>query len=54
MDGIMICCKNVSHFKTRPEDELFFDVNKYKKQYFSDEKIKGIFQVLTTSQIKNT
>lgn len=33
--------KNVSHFKTRPEDELFFDVNEYKKQYFSDEKIKG-------------
>ena len=33
--------KNVSHFKTRPDDELFFDVDEFKKQYFSDEKIKG-------------
>ena len=32
--------KNISHFKTRPDDELFFDVDEFRKQYFSAEKIK--------------
>ena len=43
--------KNVSHFKTRLDDELFFDVDEFKKQYFSDEKIKGYDNFIRLIQI---
>ncbi|MCR5119092.1 MAG: zinc dependent phospholipase C family protein [Lachnospiraceae bacterium] len=33
--------KSVSHFKTRPDDETFFDINAYCSRYFNEEAIKG-------------
>ncbi len=32
--------KSVSHFKTRPDDELFFDIDAYCEKYFNEETIK--------------
>ena len=32
--------KSVSHFKTRPDDETFFDTDAFRRMYFSDEAIK--------------
>ncbi len=32
--------KVVSHFKTRPEDELFFDIDKFCAEYYNEELIK--------------
>jgi hypothetical protein len=32
--------KNVSHFKTRPEDEKFFDMDVFRNEYFNDDLIK--------------
>lgn len=28
--------KSVSHFKTRPDDETFFDINAYCEKYFNE------------------
>ena len=33
--------KNVSHFKTRPDDETYFDIDAYCRKYFNDDLIKG-------------
>ena len=33
--------KKESHFKTRPEDETFFDVDQFCRDYFNDELIKN-------------
>ncbi len=32
---------NVTHFRTRPEEKTFIDVDKYVREFFSDEKIKN-------------
>lgn len=32
--------KAVSHFKTKPDDELFFDIDKFCAEYFNEELIK--------------
>lgn len=32
--------KVISHFKTRPDDELFFDIEKFRREYFNEELIK--------------
>ena len=32
--------KVISHFKTRPDDELFFDIDKFCTEYFNEELIK--------------
>ena len=33
--------KTVSHFKTRSDDETFFDIDAYCRKYFNDDLIKG-------------
>ncbi|MCR5322118.1 MAG: serine hydrolase [Lachnospiraceae bacterium] len=32
--------KDISHFKTKSDDELFFDIDKFRAEYFNDELIK--------------
>ena len=32
---------NVTHFRTRPEEKTFIDVDKYVREFFTDEKIKN-------------
>ena len=32
--------KAISHFKTKSDDELFFDIDKFRAEYFNDELIK--------------
>ena len=32
--------KVISHFKTKPDDELFFDIDKFCAEYFNEELIK--------------
>ncbi len=33
--------KTISHFKTKSDDERFFDIDKFKREYFNEELIKG-------------
>lgn len=33
--------KRISHFKTKPDDELFFDIDKFCAEYFNEERIKS-------------
>ncbi len=33
--------KTISHFKTKPEDETYFDIEKFCTQYFREETIKA-------------
>ena len=28
--------KTISHFKTKPDDERFFDIDKFKREYFNE------------------
>ncbi len=32
---------NVTHFRTRPEEKTFIDIDKYVSEFFTDEKIKN-------------
>ncbi len=32
---------NVTHYRTKPEDKTFIDIDKYTEDYFTKEKIKG-------------
>ena len=32
---------NVTHFRTRPEEKTFIDIDKYVREFFTDEKIKN-------------